>query len=104
MFQYVYLVHKRLPHTLPQSTFHLEVSTVLRAMGVVHVNEFLAEDGLFSVDIAIDGPGNKKIAVEVDGPHHFTANTLQVSRTLCTAAAAAGSDSIAEHALVRHGL
>ena len=49
-----------------QSAFHLEVSTLLSAMGVDHTNEFLAEGGVFAVDIAIKTPTGKKVAVEVD--------------------------------------
>lgn len=63
------------------SVFHLEVSALLTACGIKHVNEYLAEWGLFSVDIAIieelPGGERKKIAVEVDGPQHFAVNTNQ---------------------------
>lgn len=47
---------------------------MLGSMGEHISIEKLTEDGMFSVDIAID---KDHIAVEVDGPHHFTANTLR---------------------------
>ncbi|KAK2080103.1 hypothetical protein QBZ16_002499 [Prototheca wickerhamii] len=56
------------------SEFHSEVSRLLLSMGVAHDFEHLTQDRLFSVDIALS---NEKIALEVDGPHHFTVNTLE---------------------------
>jgi hypothetical protein len=56
------------------STFHSEVSHILSSMGVDHAIEHLTEDGLFSSDIALP---QEHIAVEVDGPHHFTVNTFR---------------------------
>lgn len=56
------------------STFHSEVSHILSSMGVDHAIEHLTEDGLFSSDIALP---KEHIAVEVDGPHHFTVNTFR---------------------------
>lgn len=50
------------------------MSRTLSAMGVSHVNEKLTDDNLFSVDIALEG---EHIAVEADGPFHFTINTLR---------------------------
>lgn len=50
---------------------------MLNEMGIEHHNEFLAEDGLFSVDIAVLPPGGPNVALEVDGPFHFTINTNQ---------------------------
>lgn len=40
-------------------------------MGVPHEIEYLTQDNLFSVDIALRG---RKVAIEVDGPSHFFAN------------------------------
>ena len=54
------------------SKLHNDVSGTLQAMGIPHQNEFLTEDQLFSIDIAIT---DQKLALEVDGPFHFTANT-----------------------------
>ena len=56
------------------SEFHSEVSRLLLSMGVAHDFEHLTQDRLFSVDIALS---DEKIALEVDGPHHFTVNTLE---------------------------
>lgn len=53
------------------SQFHREVSDTLTNMGVPHEIEYITEDGLFSLDIALKG---KKLAIEVDGPSHFARN------------------------------
>lgn len=53
------------------SGLHRDVARVLTSMGLSHTIEQLTDDSLFSVDIALAG---EKVAVEVDGPHHFTAN------------------------------
>lgn len=47
---------------------------MLSALGQPHTIEHLTDDHLFSVDIALPG---ERIALEVDGPHHFTANTFR---------------------------
>ena len=54
------------------SKLHTDVSTALLSLGIPHDNEFLTEDQLFSIDIALK---DRKIAIEVDGPFHFSANT-----------------------------
>jgi very-short-patch-repair endonuclease len=41
-------------------------------------SEHKTDDGLFSIDIALQLPGNQKLAVEVDGPTHFLSNTPTV--------------------------
>lgn len=56
------------------SEFHSEVSRTLNAMGIPHTLEHLTDDGLFSMDIALP---EEHIAIEVDGPHHFTKNQLR---------------------------
>ncbi|KAL4443822.1 hypothetical protein ABPG75_011559 [Micractinium tetrahymenae] len=56
------------------SEFHAEVSRMLSLLGVEHTIEHLTADHLFSVDISLVA---ERIAIEVDGPHHFTANTFQ---------------------------
>ncbi len=58
------------------SRFHMDVSQMLRDMGVAHDFEYVTEDGLFSLDIATAGPRGP-VAIEVDGPYHFTLNTRQ---------------------------
>ncbi|ORM40206.1 uncharacterized protein BXIN_1175 [Babesia sp. Xinjiang] len=52
------------------STSHRYVSDVLVRLGVPHKVELLTPD-LLSIDIAIEG-GGERIALEVDGPVHFT--------------------------------
>ncbi|KAG1679152.1 hypothetical protein FOA52_000507 [Chlamydomonas sp. UWO 241] len=42
------------------------------------ISEHLTDDGLFSIDIAVQLPGGQKLAVEVDGPTHFLRNTPAV--------------------------
>jgi hypothetical protein len=37
-------------------------------------SEHLTDDGLFSIDIAVQLRGDQKLAVEVDGPTHFLSN------------------------------
>ena len=49
-----------------------DVSDTLQRMGFSHDSEALVEDGMFSVDILVDG---QAAVIEVDGPHHFTRNT-----------------------------
>ncbi|KAL4515162.1 hypothetical protein Ndes2526A_g09534 [Nannochloris sp. 'desiccata'] len=56
------------------SLFHREVSRTLNAMKITHTLEHLTDDGLFSVDLCIP---EDRIAIEVDGPHHFTRNSLR---------------------------
>ncbi|KAG1670168.1 hypothetical protein FOA52_000880 [Chlamydomonas sp. UWO 241] len=38
------------------------------------ISEHKTDDGLFSIGIAVTLPGGQKLAVEVDGPHHFLSN------------------------------
>ncbi|KAK9831449.1 hypothetical protein WJX81_006122 [Elliptochloris bilobata] len=54
------------------SQLQRDVARLLHSLGMPHELEALAADGLFSVDIALPG---ECIALEVDGPHHFTVNT-----------------------------
>ena len=57
------------------SRFHMDVSEKLTFMGIAHEDEKLTEDGCFSIDIALEGPRGP-VAIEVDGPYHFTVNTF----------------------------
>lgn len=43
-------------------------------MNIPHVIEHLTEDELFSIDV---GFPDERIAMEVDGPYHFTRNSLR---------------------------
>ena len=56
------------------SRLHMDVSDAMNSMGLAHENEGLTEDALFSVDILAKA---QKVAIEVDGPFHFAANTLR---------------------------
>ena len=58
------------------SMFHQDVSDVIAAMQIEHQMEYLAEDGILSVDVAVVRH-DQKVAVEVDGPYHYTLNTHQ---------------------------
>ncbi|KAL0022739.1 hypothetical protein WJX77_009701 [Trebouxia sp. C0004] len=58
------------------SMFHQDVSDVIAAMQIEHQMEYLAEDGIFSVDVAVIRD-DQKVAIEVDGPYHYTLNTHQ---------------------------
>jgi very-short-patch-repair endonuclease len=79
--------------SLPQSILHLavkayreqaqkvtvskgqrEVGECLRRLGVSHQLECITADGLFSIDLAVV---DRRIAIEFDGPSHFTRNTLE---------------------------
>ena len=51
-----------------------EVGESLRRLGISHELEHITADGLFSIDLAIV---DRRIAVEFDGPSHFTTNTLE---------------------------
>ena len=57
------------------SDFQRDVGERLAELGIKHVEEYQAEKGLFSIDIAFSGPDGTRIAMEVDGPYHFTRNT-----------------------------
>jgi hypothetical protein len=54
----------------------MDVAARLRQLRVPHEFEYLTEDGLFSIDLALQGPRGP-LAIEVDGPYHFTINTQQ---------------------------
>lgn len=51
-----------------------DVSRVLHSMGVPHEVEKLASNGYLSLDIFLESPSGP-VALEVDGPTHFTINT-----------------------------
>jgi hypothetical protein len=51
-----------------------EVGESLRRLGIPHELECITADGLFSIDLAIV---DRRIALEFDGPSHFTVNTLE---------------------------
>jgi very-short-patch-repair endonuclease len=51
-----------------------QVGESLRRLGISHELEYTTADGLFSIDFAIV---ERRIALEFDGPSHFTRNTLE---------------------------
>ena len=51
-----------------------EVGESLRRLGISHELEYITADGLFSIDLAIV---DRRVALEFDGPSHFTTNTLE---------------------------
>ena len=51
-----------------------EVADSLCRLGIAHELEYITADGLFSIDLAIV---DRRIAVEFDGPSHFTVNSLE---------------------------
>jgi very-short-patch-repair endonuclease len=56
------------------SSAQREVGASLHRLGMAYQLEYLTADGLFSIDAAIV---DRRIAVEYDGPSHFTRNTLE---------------------------
>ncbi len=56
------------------SKSHLEVGESLRRLGISHELEYTTADGLYRIDLAIV---ERRIAIEFDGPSHFTRNTLE---------------------------
>ena len=63
------------------SRLHADVSACLTRMGVAHANERWCERAERSIDIAIEG-ARARVAVEVDGPHHFLQDGRQDGSTL----------------------
>ena len=51
-----------------------EVGESLRRLGIPHELEYITADGLFSIDLAVV---DRRVALELDGPSHFTRNTLE---------------------------
>ena len=56
------------------SNGQLEVGESLRRLCVSHELEYITADGLFSIDLALV---DRRMAIEFDGPSHFTRNTLE---------------------------
>jgi hypothetical protein len=59
-------------HTI--SNDQREVGESLHRLGISYEVEYIAADGLPSIDLAIV---DRRIALELDGPSHFTTNTLE---------------------------
>mmetsp|Transcript_13062 Transcript_13062/g.16752 ORF Transcript_13062/g.16752 Transcript_13062/m.16752 type:complete len:270 (+) Transcript_13062:86-895(+) len=58
------------------SNFHRNVFSILRGLGYACENEFLTSLG-YSIDIRLGREHESKVAVEVDGPSHFSTNTQE---------------------------
>lgn len=61
----------------PISKFHISVVASLRRLGWDPHVEHITRDGLFSIDVALQASSrgrHVRIALEVDGPSHFTIN------------------------------
>ncbi len=66
--------HTKEARKVTVSNGQLEVGESLRRLCVSHELEYITADGLFSIDLAIV---DRRIALEFDGPSHFTRNTLE---------------------------
>ena len=66
------------------SRFHHQVSACLGRLGVHHDCEVYTQNGYLSVDILLEGAGGSKVVVEVDGPSHFSSNTLKTNGSTLT--------------------
>ena len=66
--------HREKARKVTVSNGQREVGESLQRLGVAHELEHITADGLFSIDLAIV---DRRIALEFDGPSHFTRNTLE---------------------------
>ena len=74
MLQVVVQAHMEAARKVTVSNSQREVGESLRRLGISHELEYTTADGLFSIDLAIT---DRRIALEYDGPSHFTTNTLE---------------------------
>jgi hypothetical protein len=74
VLQVVVRAHREKARKVTVSNGQREVGESLHRLGVVHELEHITADGLFSIDLAIV---DRRIALEFDGPSHFTRNTLE---------------------------
>jgi hypothetical protein len=74
MLQAAVQAHTEASRTVIVSNGQREVGESLRRLGISHELEYTTADGLFSIDLAIS---DRRIALEFDGPSHFTTNTLE---------------------------
>ena len=66
--------YRKLAREVTVSRGQREVGESLCRLGISHELEYITADGLFSIDLAIV---NRRMALEFDGPSHFTTNTLE---------------------------
>jgi very-short-patch-repair endonuclease len=74
MLQAAVKVYREEARKVTVSKGQREVEESLRRLGVPHELEYITADGLFSIDLAIV---DRHVALEFDGPSHFTRNTLE---------------------------
>ena len=74
MLEVAVKAHREEARKVTLSNSQREVGESLRRLGIPHELEYITADGLFSIDLAIV---DRRIALEFDGPSHFTRNTLE---------------------------
>jgi hypothetical protein len=74
ILQIAVTAYKEQARTVTVSTGQRGVGESLCRLGIAHELEYVTADGLFSIDLAIV---DRRIALEFDGPFHFTTNTLE---------------------------
>ncbi len=74
VLQVVVRAHRENARKVAVSNGQRQVGESLHRLGVAHELEHITADGLFSIDLAIV---DRRIALEFDGPSHFTRNTLE---------------------------
>jgi hypothetical protein len=74
MLQVAVQAHRDRARMVTVSNGQREVGESLRRLGISHNLEYITADGLFGIDLAIV---DRRIALEFDGPSHFTTNTLE---------------------------
>jgi hypothetical protein len=74
MFEVAVKTYREEARKVTVSNGQREVGESLRRLGIPHELEYLTADGLFSIDLAIV---DRRIAIEFDGPSHFSRNTLE---------------------------
>jgi very-short-patch-repair endonuclease len=74
MLQVAVQAHTEAARKVTVSNSQRDVGESLRRLGISHELEYTTADGLFSIDLAIT---DRRIALEFDGPSHFTTNTLE---------------------------
>ena len=75
--------HRRCVKETHLSKLQTRVYEALQDMGAAPQSEHLTEDGLFSIDVALLArDGLCKVAVEVDGPTHFSSSGAKMGSTL----------------------
>ena len=74
MLEVAVKAHREEARKVTVSNSQREVGESLRRLGIPHELEYITADGLFSIDLAMV---DRRIAIEFDGPLHFTTNTLE---------------------------